>query len=92
MIDAEPTTNELLAELLEATREAVGVLRSIEMILDETGTRTEVIQDHTGESAYWARGWLRRLRDSWAHAKFIADLTEAEGKNDLPVLPERWLK
>lgn len=89
---SESTTNELLAELLEATREAVGVLRSIEMILDETGTYTETVADATGETAWNTRGRIRRWLDSWAHAKFITDLTAAEGKDGLPVMPERWLK
>lgn len=76
----------------EALTELNETMHSIESMLDQLVTVAESTLDATGETAWNTRGRLRRWRDSWAHAKFITELTRAEGENDLPVMPERWLK
>lgn len=74
-------TNELLAQVTEALRETVGVLRGIEGMLDslcETSARTEEAADHIAymsHSLLW-RLWQRHL-NSWRMARGKIDMERA---------------
>jgi hypothetical protein len=64
----------------ESLREIITVLRGIEGMLDILCSTVDRIEDDTADLCYHKLHFWQRWRLAWQRARFITELTEAEGE------------